>query len=118
MPVPPPAADLCPEPDPSVVPGDPDPEPLDAGGSSDDPDGTDGTGTEGAGSEGAGIDGTGTDGTGTGTSGTVGSFGGVTLGTGGTGSWARAGAATRIASTATVPNPGARMSSVLEGEYH
>ena len=111
--VPLPAAEPCSEPDPPVDPVVPEPDPPDAG-SSDAPDGTDGTGTEGAGSDGAGSDGTGTEGTG----GRVGSSGGVTLGTGGTGSWARAGAATKIASRARMPNPGARMSSVLKGGYH
>lgn len=64
--------------------------------------GTLGAGSDGAGDAGAGGDGTGTEGSGT--------DGGATVGTGsgGTCSWARAGAATRIASTATMPSPGAR----------
>ena len=113
-----PAAELCSEPDAPVDPDAPVPEPPDAGGTGNGPDGTgtEGAGSDGAGSEGAGTDGTGTEGTGT--DGTVGSFGGVTLGTGGTGSWARAGAATRIASTATMTNPGARMSVSWKGGYH
>jgi len=106
-------AEPCPVSDGPVDPEDPDPEPPGNDGSGTVDDGSDGTGKEGAGSdgagtEGAGIDGTGTDGTGSDGSGTDGSGAGVTLGTGEAGSWARAGAATMIASTTAMPIRGVR----------